>query len=199
AISWSSGTARMSAPSKASQSAVARRRTSMTVPRAQKESIVKRHLLPVVLSSAVTVVLLGGGALAAAAVEHDARPAQAEPAPQPAPSHPRTVTVTGRGSVSVVPDTATISIGVEVNAETGGEVMDQLAAHTEALLQPLLAEGFAEEQFSTSDISLWPRYGDMNARSSSYAAPEVVGYTGSVMMNVRVDAIDQVGATLDLL
>lgn len=163
----------------------------------------KRHLLPLAVSSAVAVALLGGGALAAATVEQPALPsaiaAAPEPIPAPTAGPTRTVTVVGSGSVKVVPDTATISVGVEVNADSGGAVMEQLAAHTTALLDTLTAEGFAEEQVTTSDISLWPRYGHTSASSDPYAAPPVVGYTGSVTMSVRVDDIEQVGPTLDLL
>lgn len=150
----------------------------------------KRLLLPLAVSAAVAVAAFGGSA-AAASKTTTAEPPPAGPV--------RTVTVVGSGSVSVTPDRATIMVGVEVNADSGGAVMAQLAEHSAALLQTLVDAGFAEEQVTTSDISLWPRYADMTANSDTYAAPQVVGYTGSLTFNVRVDEIDQVGPTLDLL
>lgn len=103
----------------------------------------------------------------------------------------RTITVVGNGTITVAPDTATIEVGVETVAPTGGEVMATLGTDSETLLQSLIDQGIAEEDIQTSSINLYPQY-DENGQA-------VTGYNGSLTMSVRVDDLESVGPTLDIL
>jgi uncharacterized protein YggE len=103
------------------------------------------------------------------------------------------ITVTGEGQVAVVPDMATISLGVTVNGETAKAALDANSAALAAVLERLTATGIEAKDIQTSGLSLGPVYD----YSSSGGAQLVQGYTASNMVTVRVRAIDRVGPVLD--
>ncbi|MEM1298346.1 MAG: SIMPL domain-containing protein [Pseudomonadota bacterium] len=114
--------------------------------------------------------------------------ASAEP---PVPS----ISLTGQGSVTVVPDMATISIGVETADKTAGEA---LAANTEqagAVIAALKDAGLDAKDIRTSNFSIQPVYNDRKSISSG--APRITGYRVFNNVTARIRALDGLGKVLD--
>jgi uncharacterized protein YggE len=103
----------------------------------------------------------------------------------------RTITVTGHGTVSVVPDTATLSAGVQATAETATAALDQVAQGSQDLLGTFTGLGIADEDVQTSGLSLWPTYANDGQR--------ITGYQASTNVTVTVREVSQVGTVVDAL
>ena len=106
----------------------------------------------------------------------------------------RTITVSGTGKVSVVPDTATLSVGVQANASTATEALETMSAQSEKLMEALEGEGIATDDIQTSGLSLWPTYGNDGER--------ITGYQASTNVTATVKDIgdgDKVGDVVDAL
>ena len=103
------------------------------------------------------------------------------------------ITVTGEGQVAVVPDMATISLGVTVNAETAKAALDANSAALTAVLERLTAAGIEAKDIQTSGLSLGPVYDS----SYSSSGQGVQGFTASNIVTVQVRTIDNVGPVLD--
>jgi uncharacterized protein len=139
-------------------------------------------------ATAAAGVALGAVALAGAAGPVGAT---APPTSEPAASSPAgegTITVSASGTVRVEPDTAVVNLGVQANAATGAEAMDQVNASSAALTEALVASGIAEEDIQTSGLNLWTTTDDRG---------EVNGYQASLNVNVTVRDISAVGPTID--
>ncbi len=139
--------------------------------------------------AAVAVIALSGKAFddVGATVPDDSLPAAA---PDDEAST-RSITVTGHGTVEVVPDIATVSTGVQANADSAVEVMDTIGTSSQALVDTLRGVGIAEEDIQTSGLSLFPTFGT--------DGQTVTGYQGSTNVTVTVRDVDQVGVVLDAL
>ncbi len=111
-----------------------------------------------------------------------------EPAPPATAGGDGTITVSATGTVSVDPDTAVVTLGVQANAATGAEAMDQVNSSSVALTEALVAAGIAEEDIQTSGLNLWTTTDDRG---------EVNGYQASLSVNVTIRDIAAVGPTID--
>ena len=134
-----------------------------------------------------------GAAIAAVACAGAWQPVAATAPPTSEPAAPAvgqdgTITVSGTGTVTVDPDTAVVTLGVQANAATGAEAMDQVNASSAALTEALVAAGIAEEDIQTSGLNLWTTTDDRG---------EVNGYQASLSVNVTVRDIAAVGPTID--
>ena len=118
--------------------------------------------------------------------------AHAQTAPLVAPPTP-TVSVTGEASVDVSPDIATLSMGVTTQGKTATEAMSANSAQLTTVLDRLKAAGIAAQDLQTSNLSLNPNWVGYDTGST----PTIAGYTASNMLNVRVRALDGLGAVLD--
>jgi uncharacterized protein YggE len=130
-------------------------------------------------------------ATAAVAFAGHAAGATAPPTSEPgAPSAGTegTITVTAEGTVRVEPDTAVVTLGVQANAPTGAEAMEQVNASSTALTQALIDAGIPAEDIQTSGLSLFTTIDDTG---------EINGYQASLNVNVVVRDIDAVGSTID--
>ena len=81
-----------------------------------------------------------------------------------------------------------VNLGVQANAATGAEAMEQVNASSAALTEALVAAGIAEEDIQTSGLNLWTTTDDRG---------EVNGYQASLSVNVTVRDIEAVGPTID--
>jgi hypothetical protein len=115
-----------------------------------------------------------------------ALPAAAEP---PVPQ----ITVTGEGRVDVVPDLATLSLGVTTLGKTAAAAMAANSAALEKVLANLAAAGIAPRDIQTSGLSLTPNWSGYDTS----APPKIDGYTATNLVTVRVRAIDTLGTVLD--
>jgi uncharacterized protein YggE len=106
----------------------------------------------------------------------------------------RTVSVTGAAEVEAVPDLATVSAGVDTQAETAAAALAANSAAMTAVFAALEASGIERRDMQTSNLSLgaiWEPYRD------GEQPPRVIGYQASNMVTVRVRDITKVGAVID--
>lgn len=103
------------------------------------------------------------------------------------------VTVTGEATVLATPDQATISLGVTTNGPNAAEAMAANSKALSAVLARLKAAGIEERDLQTANLSLMPNWVGYDSGST----PSIGDYTASNMLNVRVRALDQLGAILD--
>jgi hypothetical protein len=101
----------------------------------------------------------------------------------------RQVTVVGRGEVSGTPDTAQVRIGVETNAPTTQEALEQNNQQVQAIIDRMQQFGIEESDIQTSEFNMYARY-DNNGQ-------EVVGYNVSNTVTVTIRNLDQAGTLLD--
>lgn len=104
-----------------------------------------------------------------------------------------TISVTGLGTVQVVPDMATLDLGVTTMGDTAAAAM---AANNEALtavIGRLVGAKVADRDMQTSNLSLSPNW----VMKPDGSGQEVKGYVASNQLRVRIRDLAQVGAVLD--
>jgi uncharacterized protein len=104
-----------------------------------------------------------------------------------------TLTVTGTATVEVVPDMATVSLGIATQGDTAGAALAANSRALAAVIERLKAAGIVAADIQTSNLSLNPNW----VMNDSGTANEVRGYAASNMVTVRIRALDQTGAVLD--
>ncbi|HEU5087127.1 MAG TPA: SIMPL domain-containing protein [Roseiflexaceae bacterium] len=135
--------------------------------------------------TAVVAVLV---ALAAAAVAFPAAlPAQAQQ--NPTTTINRQITVVGHGEVKVQPDTAIIQIGVETEAKTAREALNQNNADTAAVQKKLTDLKVDTKDMQTSGFGIYPVYGTDGR--------QVTGYRVNNTVTVKIRKLDQAPTLLD--
>ncbi len=107
----------------------------------------------------------------------------------------RRITVVGQGSVEVVPDMATVSMGVTTEAKTANSAMSRNTDSLEGVLLELVGAGIEMRDVQTNNISLSPRWD--NRLASSSGKPKIVGFVASNTLSVRVRDLDRLGEVLD--
>lgn len=101
----------------------------------------------------------------------------------------RQVSVLGHGEVKARPDTATVQIGVEIEAANAKEALAQNNTRAQALMKQLAELGVAEKDIQTSNFSIYPTYGTDGR--------QVTGYRVSNIVTVKIRQLDQAGDLLD--
>jgi hypothetical protein len=134
-----------------------------------------RILSALILTTGLGLLPLGSAALA-------------DTAPQPV------ISVTGTGTVEVVPDLATLSIGVTSQGDTAAAALDANSALVAAVLERLAAEGIAARDIQTSGLSVNPNW---TGYDSSSSGPTISGYVAMNVVTVRVRDLGALGTILD--
>jgi len=107
----------------------------------------------------------------------------------------RRITVVGQGSVEVVPDMATVSMGVISEAKTGAAAMAQNSDTLAEVLKQLSDAGIKARDVQTSNLSLSPRWDNKLFSSSGHR--KITGFVASNTLTVRVRDLDKLGEVLD--
>lgn len=107
---------------------------------------------------------------------------------------PRTIAVSGEGEVSVVPDMATVSLGVLIEATETGSAMDQASSATAAILAKLAEVGVADADVRSGSVRLTPRYGRTVLGGTDFS--KIEGYTAQNTVDVKVRDINALGGIL---
>lgn len=107
-----------------------------------------------------------------------------------------TISISAEASVTRDPDIAFISAGVQTEAKTAKEAMDDNASRMNGVFDALEEAGVAKRDMQTSNFSLQPRY-DYSSRGER--PPQLVGYTASNQLTVKVRDLDNLGQTMDAL
>jgi len=102
---------------------------------------------------------------------------------------PYTITVTGSGKAEGKPDTAIITLGVQTEAATAREAVQENAEKLSKVVEALKELGISEEDLKTTHYSLYPIYGE--------GAYVVKGYRVINEVRVVVKDLDKASAILD--
>jgi uncharacterized protein YggE len=86
---------------------------------------------------------------------------------------PRTVTGTATGKVEGVPDTLTVSLGVQTIGHTAQRALDENSTRATNVINALKAAGVSAADLQTTDLSLSPTY-DRYGRITGYGVSNVV-------------------------
>ncbi|MEO6300333.1 MAG: SIMPL domain-containing protein, partial [Paracoccaceae bacterium] len=89
-----------------------------------------------------------------------------------ADSTPATITVSGTATVNVVPDLATISLGVTTNGDTAAAAMTANSTALSAVIARLKTAGIGDRDMQTSNLSLNPNW----VTNAAGTAQEIKGY-----------------------
>ena len=117
----------------------------------------------------------------------------AAPAAVAADAEARTITVNGEGKASAAPDMAVLTIGVQTEAPTAAAALRQNSTDMSATIDKLKELGVENRDIQTSGLSVNPRYNYEKNRSK----PEVVGFTASNNVTVRLRDLKNAGAVID--
>jgi len=108
----------------------------------------------------------------------------------------RLISLTGEGEVAVVPNMATVSLGVESAAEDASRALNANSAATTRVISAVLDLGVAERDIQSANFSIRPVYKD--AKRGAYGEDAgVAGYRVLNMVSVTVRDFDLVGRVLD--
>jgi hypothetical protein len=106
-----------------------------------------------------------------------------------------TLTLSGHGEVRLVPDLASVSVGVLSAAPDAATALADNNRAMGEVLVTLKAAGIAERDIQTSNFSIQPRYDyDRNGQP-----PELAGYDVSNSLTVTVRKLGGLGAVLDAI
>ncbi|MFF4271913.1 SIMPL domain-containing protein [Streptomyces sp. NPDC001536] len=139
-----------------------------------------------VMAIAVTLLALG---LSVAAAPGAAAARGAVPAVRVAAA-PATVTVTGEGSAVAEPDIAVVGAGVEATAKTTRAALDAQNEAADALLKAVRAQGIADRDIRTENVSLSPVHDYQDGVST------LTGYRAAQSFSVKVRTMANTGALL---
>jgi uncharacterized protein YggE len=104
-----------------------------------------------------------------------------------------TITVNGVGNVSMTPDTASVTLGVNIFAKTLKEAQAQATDQMNAVIAELKAEGIDEKDIQTSNYSV-----NVNQNYDNNGTPgEVIGYTVNNQVTVTIRDLPKLGSILD--
>ncbi|WMW22255.1 SIMPL domain-containing protein [Methanolobus mangrovi] len=101
-----------------------------------------------------------------------------------------TISMSGYAEQKVVPDTATLSIGVVVESETSKEASAENAALMSAVVAELKAMGLEDREIQTSYVSVYPVYNYDGERT-------ITGYSASNSVQVTTSKLDNLSEIID--
>ncbi|AFV23376.1 outer membrane protein [Methanolobus psychrophilus R15] len=101
-----------------------------------------------------------------------------------------TISMNGYAEQKVVPDTATLSIGVVVQNSTAKGAADENAALMSAVIRELKALGLQDKEIQTSYVSVYPEY-------NYDGKPVIVGYSASNNVQITTTNLDKLGDIID--
>lgn len=126
------------------------------------------------------LLLLGAGADAG----------DADPQPQ--------IRVTGEGRAMLAPDMAMLNLTVTREGATAREALDANSTAMQEVLAAMRSTGIDERDLQTAQFSIQPRYRHHRpGASGQQEPPEIVGYSVSNSLTVRVRDLEEVGTILD--
>jgi uncharacterized protein YggE len=134
--------------------------------------------------------VLAALALPSAIVVAPALSAQSSPPPPAAPQS--LIETSGRADARIVPDRATITIGVESRGATAAAAAADNARRQRAILDTLRSLGLTSDLLSTQNYSVSPEM-----QYPQGGQPRVTGYTVSNVVRVEVRRLDDVPRIID--
>ncbi|MEE8369285.1 MAG: SIMPL domain-containing protein [Dehalococcoidia bacterium] len=102
------------------------------------------------------------------------------------------ISVSGTGSVTADADTALLSMGVSVQADTAREARDRAATAMSDLLDSVRGNGVDADDIKTTQFSISPRFD-----YSRSGEPRIIGYWVNNSVSVKVRDLDSLSAVID--
>ncbi len=118
----------------------------------------------------------------------------------------RSVSVSGTGQSQVQPDMATITLGVETQAEGASAALTDNNQQMQSLMQALVENGVAEEDIQTQAVRLQPQYAQQESSIPQPSAPPsatvpaqnpITGYRAVNLVEVQVRDLTMLGDLID--
>ena len=116
-------------------------------------------------------------------------------APALAQTAPRTLSMSGQGEIKAAPDTVTLSAGVTAQAPLAAAALAANTSRMTAVLAMLKKQGVADKNIQTSNFSVSPQY----TNGADNQPPRLTGYQVNNDVQVRLEDVTRLGATLDAL
>ena len=139
--------------------------------------------------AALAVGLLAGPALAAVVAP---RTYTVAPGAATDGTTEHTISVAGSGKVTVIPDIATINLGVVIERKTAKEARQAAAVAMTGVVDAVRKLGIADKDIATANVSLNPVYDYPNN-----AAPKIRGYQLQNTISITVRDLDKLSDVLD--
>jgi uncharacterized protein YggE len=106
----------------------------------------------------------------------------------------RTVNVSGSGHASAQPDVAVVRLGVQTEAEEAATALTENSQQMQALVDVLKDADIAADKIQTQVVRLYPRYDE---KPGGEGQRELVGYTATNVVEVRLEDLGAAGGILD--
>jgi uncharacterized protein YggE len=103
--------------------------------------------------------------------------------------------VQGTGNVTIVPDRATIRLGVTARAETASEAQSEVNRISGAILEALRRAGTEDRAIRTERLFLYPISAPL--RDADASGARIIGYHATNSIAVEVDDTDVIGIVID--
>ncbi len=103
------------------------------------------------------------------------------------------ITTMGSASVEVIPNIATISLGVETERPTAAEAANENARAAQAIAAEIKAQGIEPRDIRTISVTLSPVYDETLDANGRVAKRVLRGYAARNTLSVRVRQIDKAG------
>lgn len=101
------------------------------------------------------------------------------------------VSVTGTGRVTLVPDRFTFQVGVQTNAPTVDDAVNENNRRLAAVIAALKQAGATDRDIQTSGFNIWPQQDYQEGRM-----PRVLGYQVNNNITVRSSKVEDAGRLL---
>jgi uncharacterized protein YggE len=111
---------------------------------------------------------------------------------QDMPETPR-LSVRGQATLSVPPDVAVVTLGAVARRETAQAAFNQASTTGNQLQEFLRAQGVAERDITTRQLSLTPEFG----RAVEGQGAPLVGWRATNILTVKIRDFSQIGAIID--
>ncbi len=110
--------------------------------------------------------------------------------------------VSGQGKVTVIPDVAILNMGVEAEASTVEQAMDEAAAAMDRIITSLHANGVAENDIKTQWFDIYPikEWVDFDYPMKSWIEDDyevLIGYRVTNMLTVTIRDVEATGQIID--
>ncbi len=103
------------------------------------------------------------------------------------------LSVVGEGRVEVVPDTAFVDVGVNVNnAKTVDEAQAGINKVNNQIIAAMKALGIDKKNIKTSNYSIYPNY-DYSKETTG----TIIGYNGNVTVSIKTDKVETVSSVIE--
>ena len=104
------------------------------------------------------------------------------------------ITTTGEASAEVVPNIATISLGVETERATASEAANENARAAQAIVSEIKAQGIEARDVRTISVTLSPIYDETRDANGRVTKRTLRGYVARNDLSVRVRQVEKAGA-----